>query len=107
MLTNGGIVIDSLPSGPSTVTVGLCCAGERRPPFFGGVGWITEKLTEGGIDRGALPICDWLEVVAEKALAGAAWKAGTRKAGMETDGEEAIALRADPRLVESIAAAVL
>lgn len=74
---------------------------------MGGAGWMMEKLTSGGIDRGALPICDWLEVVAEKALAGADWKAGTRKAGIEMDGDEAIALKAGPRLVESMVAAVL
>lgn len=67
---------------------------------------MTVKLTSGGIDRGALPICDCVVVVAEKALA-EDWKAGTRKAGMDIDGLELIALKAAPRLVESMAAAVL
>lgn len=97
--------MESVPNGPSTVTVGLSCACEGRP-LLGIVGWMIEKLTSGGIDRGALPICDWLEVVAENALAGADWKAGTRKAGIEIDGDETIALKAGPRLVESMMAAV-
>lgn len=67
---------------------------------------MTVKLTSGGIDRGALPICDCVEVVAEKALA-EDWKAGTRKAGIDMDGLELIALKAAPRLVESMATAVL
>lgn len=35
--TNGGIVMDSEPSGPSTLTVGLSCSGDGRA-FFGAVG---------------------------------------------------------------------
>jgi hypothetical protein len=66
-----------------------------------------EKLTSGGIDRGALPMCDCVEAVAEKALVEEDWKAGTLKAGMDIDGLEVIALRAAPRLVESMVAAVL
>lgn len=63
-----------------------------------------EKLTSGGIDKGARPICDWLEVVAENARNGATWKAGTRKEGIDIEEEEAIALSSPLALaLESIA----
>lgn len=50
------------------------------------------KSTPGGIDRGALPICDAREGEEEKEREEAIGKAGRRNAGIEAEGAEAIAL---------------
>lgn len=108
--------MESWPSGPLTVTVDSICSGVGRT-FFGSTGRTSEKLTSEGTATGALPICDWVAVVAENALAEAAeaeaeteaeadWKAGARKAGIEVGNGEADALNASRELVENMAAAV-
>jgi hypothetical protein len=52
------------------------------------------KVTSGGIDSGAEPILDWhAEVVAKVLDAAGAWKAGNRKAGMESE----VAIEAEAR----------
>lgn len=62
------------------------------------------NLTSGGIDKGARPICDGRYVEAENEREGMIGKAGSRKAGKETDGEAAIALSSPfDRVVENIA----
>jgi hypothetical protein len=50
------------------------------------------KLTSGGIDSGARPICDGRLVDEENDREDAIGNAGRRKAGRETDGEDAITL---------------
>jgi hypothetical protein len=65
---------------------------------------MTLKLTSGGIDNGARPICDGRHVEAENDREGPTGNAGSRKAGNETDGEVAIALSSPfDRVVENIA----
>jgi hypothetical protein len=65
---------------------------------------MTLNLTSGGIDKGARPICDGRQVEAENDREGIIGSAGRRKAGMETDGEVAIALsNLFDRAVENIA----
>jgi hypothetical protein len=65
---------------------------------------MTLHLTSGGIDKGARPICDGRYVEAENDREGIIGKAGSRKAGKETDGEAAIALSSPfDRVVENIA----
>jgi hypothetical protein len=65
---------------------------------------MTLKLTSGGIDNGARPICDGRHVEAENDREGAIGNAGSRKVGIETDGETAIALcKPFDRAVENIA----
>jgi hypothetical protein len=81
----------NLPKGPSIDTVGLEERAEPRP-FFGICGGMMVKFTSGGIDRGAFPIWDSLVAVPENARAGMVWNAGSKKEGIETDGDEAIAL---------------
>jgi len=93
----------SIPNGPSISTVGLTAAGENRP-FLGAAGGRIVKLTSGGIDNGARPICDGRFVDAENDRDWATGKAGRRNAGMEMEGAEAIALSSPfERAVESIA----
>lgn len=53
---------------------------------------MTVKFTSGGISKGALPMCESLLQVAENVRAGTFWKAGSRKLGIEIDGEDAIVL---------------
>lgn len=61
------------------------------------------KLTSGGIDIGARPICDGREVDEEKVRVEETEKDGRRKAGMEAEGAEIIALsRPFDRAVESM-----
>lgn len=61
------------------------------------------KLTSGGIDSGARPICDGRAVDAERDREETAGNAGRRNAGMETEGTEAIALSKPlDRAVDSI-----
>lgn len=62
------------------------------------------KLTSGGIDSGARPICDcWLED-AEKHRVVVIGNAGRRNDGMDAEGAEAMALsKPFVRAVESIA----
>jgi hypothetical protein len=62
---------------------------------------MTIKLTSGGIDKGAFPMCDSLAQVAENDRAGTFGKAGSRKHGIETEieGEDAIALSKPRTLV--------
>lgn len=65
---------------------------------------MTLKLTSGGIDKGARPICDGRHVEPENDREGVIGNAGSRKAGSEKDGEAAIALCTPcARVVENIA----
>ena len=62
------------------------------------------KLTSGGIDNGARPICDGRFIEEENDRVETAGNAGRRNAGIEAEGAEAIALsRPFDRAVESIA----
>jgi hypothetical protein len=91
----------NIPNGPSITTVGRAAAGAI---FFLKTGGMTLNLTSGGIDKGARPICDGRYVEAENNREGMIGKAGSRKAGKETDGEAAIALSSPfDRVVENIA----
>jgi hypothetical protein len=64
---------------------------------------MTLNLTSGGIDNGDRPICDGRQVEAENDREGAIGKAGSRKAGRETDREVAIAFSSPfDRAVENI-----
>jgi hypothetical protein len=61
------------------------------------------KLTSGGIDNGARPICDGRVAEAENDREETAGNAGRRNAGMEAEGTEAIALSKPlDRAVDSI-----
>ncbi len=80
-----------LPRGPSISTVGRAAIAEARPFFRTGGGRIV-KLTSGGIDRGARPICDGRFEDAEKDREAKVGNDGRRKAGIEMEGAEAIAL---------------
>lgn len=65
------------------------------------------KLTSGGIDKGARPICDGRLVEAENDR-DPTGNAGRRNAGMEAVGAEAIALSSPlDRAVDSIACCCL
>jgi hypothetical protein len=65
---------------------------------------MTLNLTSGGIDKGARPICDGRHVEAENGREETIGKAGSRKAGKETDEEAEIALSSPlDRVVENIA----
>ena len=92
----------NIPKGPSIFTTGRAAIGEARPFFFAEGARIV-KLTSGGIDNGALPICDGRFGVEENDREPTAGNAGRRNAGIETDGAEANA-RSRPfdRAVESI-----
>lgn len=63
-----------------------------RRPFFAFCGSVMTKLTSGGIDKGAFPMCDSLAQVAENVRTGTFWNAGSRKLGIEIEVEDAIAL---------------
>ena len=70
-----------------------------RRPFLTVCGSVTTKLTSGGIDRGAFPMCDSLAQVVENVRAGTFWNAGSRKVGIEIEVEVAIALSKPRALV--------
>jgi hypothetical protein len=57
------------------------------------------KLTSGGIDKGAFPMCDSLAQLVENVRAGTLWNAGSRKLGIEIEVEDAIALSKPRALV--------
>jgi hypothetical protein len=70
---------------------------------LGATGGRIVKLTSGGIDNGARPICEDRVVETENGRETTTGNAGRRNAGIETEGAEAIALsRAFDRAVESI-----
>jgi len=56
--------VAKVPRGPSIATVDRADTAECRP-FFGSWGGMTVKVTSGGIDNGAFPICDSCGKVAE------------------------------------------
>jgi hypothetical protein len=81
----------SVPKGPSIDTVAWVETVLRRP-LFTVCGSVTMKLTSGGIDSGAFPMCDSLRQVAENFRVETFWNAGSRKLGIENEVEDTIAL---------------
>jgi hypothetical protein len=96
-------VWDSLPNGPLISIVGSAAAADDLE-FFRTVGWWIVKITSGGIDNGARPICDEHWVEAEKVREEGIGKAGRRNEGKDIEsGMVATFSKALARAVESIA----
>ena len=95
-------MLANVPNGPSICTVDRPATGDC-PLFFFGVGGSIVKLTSGGIERGARPICDGREVDTEKDRRETIGKAGSRNNGKEIVDGETIAFPRPPDLaVENI-----
>lgn len=77
------------PNGPSTLTIGRGAPVEVLTFFI--TGDKTSKLTSGGIDSGARPICDGSCVDAENDREGAKENAGSRNMGKEIEAVDLIA----------------
>lgn len=95
-------IVIILPRGPVTTTVEEVLSDEERP-FLVGAGGRMEKLTSGGIESGARPICDEQASELEKYRMVEPQNPGRRNEGTNVKVLELMILsRPFDRVVESI-----